>query len=155
MGIVHMLLNLNPEQQTAADSIDGNWVVISGPGSGKTAVSIQRFLKMLMKGIPQTDILNLTFTAAAAQESVERVGLLGADKVFRTFHSYAMDLLKREAQYLPFKICDTIIPVYGQDFQLLKDLLQTYPAITSFRSLKDKLSEWKCSNIEPEQALEL
>src|SRR6266446_6978371 len=115
-----MLLNLNPEQEAASNVGEGNWVVIRGPGSGKTAVSIQRFLKMLMKGIPQTDILNLTFTASAAQESVERVGILGADQVFRTFHSYAMDLLKREKVHLPFRVEDTIIPVYGQDFQLLK-----------------------------------
>ncbi len=150
-----MLLSLNPEQLAASEAIDGNNVVIAGPGSGKTATLLQRHLKMLMRGIPQSDILNLTFTNAAACEMVERIGILGADQVFRTFHSYAMDLLKREKAHLPFRVEDTIIPDYGQDFQLLKDLLQTYPAITSFRSLKEKLSEWKCSNVDPDEAMEL
>ncbi len=150
-----MLLDLNPDQRKAADSVQGDYVVIAGPGSGKTAMLIQRYLGMITThGIPMKDILNLTFTNSAATEMVERVGLLDASKVFRTFHSFALDLLKREAQHLPFSVCDTIIPVYGQDFQLMKDLMKTYPAITSFRSLKDKLSEWKASNIDPEQAIE-
>jgi len=144
----------NPEQQACIDTTEGNRVVISGPGSGKTATLLRGYQNTLMKGVHQKDILNLTFTNAAASEMVSRIGLLGAENVFRTFHSYAIDLLKRERQYLPFKVCDTIIPVYGEDFQLYKDLLKTYPAITSFRSLRDRIAEWKCSCIEPEQALQ-
>ena len=149
-----MILSLNYEQQIAANAVNGDYVVIAGPGSGKTATMIERYKGMRANGIPERDILNLTFTNSAATEMVERVGLLGADQVFRTFHSFAMDLLKREKAYLPFRVEDTIIPVYGQDFQLLKDLLKTYPALTSFRTLKEKLSEWKRSNVEPEEAIE-
>ena len=145
----------NLEQQAAIDALDGSYVVIAGPGSGKSSTLIQRYLGMLVKGIPVQDILNLTFTRTAAENMVEKVGIIGAERVFRTFHSYAMDLLRREKAYLPFKLEDTVIPVYGQDFQLLKDLLKTYPAITSFRSLKQKLSEWKNGNISPDEALEL
>ena len=144
----------NPEQQAAIDAIDGSYVVIAGPGAGKSSTLIQRYLKMLSKGVFPTDVLNLTFTRTAAENMVTKVGILGAEKVFRTFHSYAMDLLRREKAHLSFKLEDTVIPVYGQDFQLLKDLLKTYPAITSFRSLKERLSEWKNSNISPEAALE-
>lgn len=149
-----MFLPLTNDQKIAAEAIDGNYVVLAGPGAGKTAVSIQRFMLMRARGIPESDILNLTFTNAAAAESVARVGLMGAENVFRTFHSYAMDLLKREAERLPFKICDTIIPVRGEQFQLTKDLLKMYPAITSYRSLADKLSEWKRSSKTPDEAIE-
>jgi len=145
----------NPEQQAAIDAIQGSYVVIAGPGAGKSSTLIQRYLGMLVKGIPPQDILNLTFTKTAAENMVEKVGILGAEKVFRTFHSFAMELLRKEKAYLPFKLEDTIIPVYGQDFQLLKDLLKTYPAITSFRSLKEKLMQWKNSNISPDEAIEL
>jgi len=150
-----MTLNLNAEQQTAANAIDGDHVVIAGAGTGKTSVLVERYMNMLMKGIPQSDILNLTFTSAAAENMVRRVGLLNADQVFRTFHSWAIDLLKREAQHLPFPVCSTIIPVKGEKFELMKNLLKTYPAITTYRSLDDKLSEWKRSNISPEQAMDL
>jgi superfamily I DNA/RNA helicase len=146
----------NPEQQACIDAVQGDYVVIAGPGSGKTATLIQRYLNMITTHcIPATDILNLTFTNSAATEMVQRVGLLGAESVFRTFHSFALDLLKRERAHVPFTLTDTVIPVYGEDFQLMKNLLQVYPAIESFRSLKDKLSEWKRSNIEPDKAKEL
>lgn len=148
-----MNLNLNASQEAVVNAINGDYVVIAGPGSGKTACLIQRYMRMRIQGIPETDILNLTFTNAAATEMVQRVGLSGAADIFRTFHSFAIDLLKREKMYLPFKITDTIIPVYGQDFQLMKDLLKTYPAISSFRTLKNRLSEWKRSNVEPDNAI--
>lgn len=150
-----MTLPLNAEQQIAKKAIAGDYVTIAGPGSGKTTVLTERYIEMLMNGIPQSDILNLTFTSAAAENMVKRVGLLNADLVFRTFHSYAMDLLKREKQHLPFAVCDTIIPVRGEKFELMKSLLKTYPAITTYRTLDEKLSEWKRSNISPEQAMEI
>lgn len=149
-----MLLPLNESQKAMVKAIDGNWVTIAGPGTGKTGTFIERYFEMLTRGISESDILNLTFTNAAATEMVQRTGLLNADRVFKTFHSFAMDLLKREAQYLPFAVCDTIIPVYGEDYKLLRELMQTYPAITTFNSLKEKLSEWKCSNVDPDEAIE-
>jgi DNA helicase-2/ATP-dependent DNA helicase PcrA len=146
-------MNLNPEQQVVVNSIDGSYVVISGPGSGKTMVLIERHLNMLAKGIPSSQILNLTFTNSAAAEMVKRVGLLNAEQVFRTFHSFALDLLQRERKFVPFEMIDTIIPVRGEDYQLLFDLVGMYPSISDFRKLQQKISEWKRANIEPEQAI--
>lgn len=150
-----MLLNLNPDQRAAANSINGDYVVIAGPGSGKTAMMIQRYLEMITTHrISSKDILNLTFTNSAASEMVSRVGMLDVDKVFRTFHSFALDLLQREREHLPFQLCDTIIPVRGEKFQLLKDLMKLYPPITTFRSLSDKIEEWQCANMDPDRAIE-
>lgn len=143
----------NQQQQSVIEAVDGVWVVIAGPGSGKTTVLLERYLGMLMKGIPQRDILNLTFTSAAASEMVRRIGILNADKVFRTFHSYALELLKKERAAVPFQMTDTIIPVRGEEYQLLFDLVKMYPGISSFRTLQGKISEWKRMSIEPEEAL--
>ena len=150
-----MIVPLNTEQEAAAEAIQGNVVVIAGPGTGKTTVLTNRYVRMISTHrIRPDDILNLTFTAEAAKNMVERVGLFGAKEVFRTFHSFALDLIQKEKANLPFKANDFILPQYGQDFQLLKDLMKTYPAITTFRSLKDRLAEWKASNVSPEQAME-
>lgn len=149
-----MSLQLNLEQQAGVDAVNGDFVMIAGPGSGKTRVLVERYLKMRMKGIPDRDILNLTFTNAAATEMVERVGLLNSSEVFRTFHSFCLDLMKRERTHIPFPTCPTIIPVRGEQFMLMKDLLKTYPPITSFFALRDAISEWKAENVDPEQALE-
>jgi DNA helicase II / ATP-dependent DNA helicase PcrA len=62
--------------------------------------------------------------------------------------------LTKEKEHLPYKVGDFILPSQGQDFQLLKDLMRLYPAITSFRSLRDKIMEWKNKDIEPAQAIE-
>ncbi len=148
-----MSLQLNPEQQLGVDAVDGDFVMIAGPGSGKTRVLVERYLKMRARGIPDRDILNLTFTSAAATEMVERVGLLNSSEVFRTFHSFCLDLMKRERAFIPFPTCPTIIPVRGEQFMLMKDLLKIYPPITSYRALSDRISEWKAGNVDSEQAL--
>lgn len=147
------MTEFNEQQKAVIDAIDGNWVVIAGPGSGKTTVLLERHIQMMIRGISQKDILNLTFTAAAAQEMVRRIGILNSESVFRTFHSYALELIKNERSSMPFKLTDTVIPVRGEDYQLLFDLCKMYPRISSFRVLQSKLSEWKRSNIEPDRAI--
>jgi DNA helicase-2/ATP-dependent DNA helicase PcrA len=147
-------LEFNPEQQLGVDAVDGDFVMIAGPGAGKTRVLVGRYLKMREAGIPDSDILNLTFTASAAKEMVERVSMVDASNVFRTFHSFCLDLLKRERAHIPFPTCPTIIPVRGEQFMLMKDLLKLYPPITSYRALSDRISEWKAGNVSTDQAIE-
>jgi DNA helicase II / ATP-dependent DNA helicase PcrA len=146
-------LLLNDEQTQVVQAVEGVYVVISGPGSGKTASVVERFLGMLMRGINKRDILNLTFTASAAEEMAKRVGILNVESVFRTFHSFALELVKKERQFIPFRLTDTVIPVRGEDYALLFELVKQYPAIPSFKVLQQKISEWKRSNIEPRQAI--
>jgi len=141
------------EQQTAINAIDGVWVVLAGPGSGKTFCLTKRYCKMLESDIPSGDILNLTFTANAAAEMATRAGILDAKSVFRTFHSFALDLLKKERDKLPFETCDTIIPVELQDYQLMFDLVKLYPAI-NWRMLQERITGWKCADVAPDQAIE-
>lgn len=147
-------MQFNPDQEAAANAVDGVYVVVAGPGSGKTTVLIERFIRMLIKGIQQKDILNLTFTNAAATEMVKRVGLVNAESIFRTFHSFAIELLKKEREHLPFKLCDTVIPVGMEDYKLLFDLIKSYPALNNYRTLKERISEWKRTNVEPDEAIE-
>jgi len=144
--------SLNEEQQVAVQAIKGVYVVVAGPGSGKTTVSIQRFKNMLMEGIQERDILNLTFTSAAVEEMVRRTGLLSADKVFRTFHSWALDFAKKERSNFPFTLCDTVIPVRGEDYKLLFDLCHKH-GIWDYEDLQGSISAWKRTNIDTEAAL--
>jgi superfamily I DNA/RNA helicase len=147
-------MNFNEQQRAVINAIDGVYVTIAAPGSGKSTVLLERHLQMLIRGIPQRDILNLTFTNAAATELARRSGIIDAEKVFRTFHSFALELIKKEREHLPFKLGDTVIPVRGEDYQLLFDLVKQFPEIASFRTLQGKLSEWKRANVEPSQAID-
>lgn len=150
-----MIVPLNTEQEAAAEAIQGNVVVIAGPGTGKSTTLVNRYIRMISTHrINPSEILNLTFTSEAAKNMVEKVGLFGAKEVFRTFHSFALDLIQKERLNLPFQANEFILPKWGQDFQLLKDLIKRYPAITTFNSLKDRITEWKASNVSPEQAMQ-
>lgn len=144
---------LNSEQQAMVDAVEGVFVTIAGPGSGKTTTLIQRHINMMMSGIDQKDILNLTFTSSAAETMVKRSGLTDASGVFRTFHSLALSVMQAERAHIPFEMCDTILPFSMQDFQLLFDLVDSYRSI-NWRELKKRIEAWKCQDVMPDQALD-
>ena len=58
----------NIKQQECIDSINGKYLVLAGPGTGKTFTIIQRIKSMIQRGINPSKILCLTFSDAAANE---------------------------------------------------------------------------------------
>ena len=90
---------LNAQQAAAVQAGDGPALVIAGAGSGKTRTLIYRVAYLIDSGIDPARILLLTFTRKAAQEMVERAGLLIGSRSDRvaggTFHSTGNTLLRR------------------------------------------------------------
>ena len=64
---------LNEEQLRALTSLEGQYLVIAGAGSGKTRTIVYRTAFMIERGIPEKNILMLTFTKKAALEMGERI----------------------------------------------------------------------------------
>ena len=63
-----LLVKPNEKQQECIDNIDGKYLVLAGPGTGKTFTMIQRIKSMIEHGINPEKILCLTFSDAATNE---------------------------------------------------------------------------------------
>ena len=98
---------LNPEQYDAVMTTDGAILIIAGAGSGKTRVITFRIAHMLDIGIPQSQILALTFTNKAAREMETRIKELTGKKLqnltISTFHAFGVKILRQDISRLGFR----------------------------------------------------
>ncbi len=110
---------LNPEQADAAAAIHGPLLIIAGAGSGKTRMITYRIAYMLEQGIPQSEILALTFTNKAAEEMAERIQLVTGRSLKKltasTFHAFGLSVLKKHGTLLGYAPRFTI---YDQQDQM-------------------------------------
>ena len=89
----------NPSQLRAIAHLSGPMMVLAGPGSGKTSVIVERTSYMIHPHqVPETGILVVTFSKAAAREMKERFLRLenrsGSGVTFGTFHGVFYGILK-------------------------------------------------------------
>jgi DNA helicase-2/ATP-dependent DNA helicase PcrA len=96
-------MKLNPEQQAAADFLDGVCVVVAVPGAGKTLTMTHRIGNLVMKhGIAPESILGLTFTRNAADAMREKLAPVLNELSNRvhlaTIHSFCHFLLRNEGR---------------------------------------------------------
>ena len=88
----------NAKQQICIDSIQGKYLVLAGPGTGKTFTIVERIKNMLQKGIAPEKILCLTFTDAGANEMKKRIetelGVTSCDVQIFTYHGFCCDIIE-------------------------------------------------------------
>lgn len=97
------------KQEKAIRHADGPAMVLAGPGSGKTFVTVERIRNLITsQGADPAHILVITFTRAAASEMKERFLALMEKEVlpvwFGTFHAMFYHILKQSAQYRDYTI---------------------------------------------------
>ena len=95
-----LLEGLTDSQRQAVIHKDGPALVLAGPGSGKTRVITRRLVWLLTQGIPEHQILAITFTNKAAGEMRARVEALlpGTRLQVSTFHSFGVKFLRQYAE---------------------------------------------------------
>ncbi len=104
-----LMQQLNPQQQAAADHVEGPLLVLAGAGSGKTRVVTHRIGHLIDLGILPTDILAVTFTNKAADEMRSRIRAMKNVQVLAcTFHSLGARILRESIGALG----------YGRDFSI-------------------------------------
>jgi DNA helicase-2/ATP-dependent DNA helicase PcrA len=79
---------------------NGPCLVLAAPGSGKTYVVTQRFIRLVRdEGVDPQDILALAYNRKAADEMLERVemelGPISEDPPLTTYHSWAFGVVRR------------------------------------------------------------
>lgn len=150
---------LNPEQYRAVTTVEGPILIIAGAGSGKTRVITFRIAHMLDIGIPQSQILALTFTNKAAREMEERIKDLTQKKLqnltVSTFHAFGVKILRQEITALGwrenFSIYDetdrnTLIKETGRELGFTADNLDVYKIGNLFSNIKCGRKDWNGEN---------
>lgn len=102
--------DLSEEQRQVVVFRQGVLLVDAGPGSGKTRTVAARVAHLLRSGVPQEQILCVTFSRPARAEMRERIKLVaGAVPMVESFHSLALKLLKDHQRATPGKAPFTVI----------------------------------------------
>ncbi len=104
--VEEILEKLNNEQRKCVENIDGKFLVLAGPGTGKTYTVIKRLQAMILNGVEPERILCMTYSRAGANEMKKRV-LEELDEnnnnvEIHTFHSF----------------CNKIIGEYAEEFDV-------------------------------------
>ena len=150
---------LNPEQYRAVTTINGAILIIAGAGSGKTRVITFRIAHMLDTGIPQSQILALTFTNKAAKEMADRVKDLTQKKLqnltVSTFHAFGVKILRQDIDKLGyrenFSIYDetdrtALIKECGRELNFSPDAMDIYKISQLFSNIKTGRKNWQTEN---------
>lgn len=150
---------LNPQQYKAVVTTDGAILIIAGAGSGKTRVITFRIAYMLDKGIPQSQILALTFTNKAAKEMAVRIKDLTQKKLqnltISTFHAFGVKILRSDIDKLGyrenFSIYDetdrvALIKECGRELKFSPDAMDVYAIGNLISDIKTGRKNWDVSN---------
>ncbi|MFH1996237.1 MAG: ATP-dependent DNA helicase [Candidatus Omnitrophota bacterium] len=98
---------LNKEQALAVDATEGPFLVLAGPGTGKTQLlSVRAAAIVRKKRIDPGRILVLTYTNAAVRAMKERLadilGAEGYDVEVATFHSFANSIIQESEEAVSY-----------------------------------------------------
>ena len=154
------LNRFNPRQREAITHVGSPLLVLAGAGSGKTSVITHKIAWLIQEaGIPARHITAVTFTNKASREMRERIGNVASKDQIRgltvsTFHTFGLNLLRREAAYAGLKSGFSILDAEDAK-SVLSDLLKRESIddrdVTS--GVQHTISQWKNDGLSPEQAM--
>lgn len=94
MEVKEKVIRPNEQQQMCIDSVNGKFLVLAGPGTGKTFTVTRRIKHMVEDlDIEPDKILCLTFSNTAAREMKNKIGQ-NYDIDIYTYHEFCLDIIK-------------------------------------------------------------
>jgi len=144
---------LTDEQKAVVYADQGMFVVLAGPGSGKTRTIIEKITHLFNdKVIPEPfGLLAITFTNAAANEMRSRLRTSGFrqwDQVFiGTFHSFCHYLLSCYGSDVGVREDFDVVDSQTQD-NIINEILRDYPHL-SLSNIKNTIEGLKRQGIYP------
>ena len=152
-------IKLNPQQEIAAYDTEGAVLVIAGAGSGKTRVLTARIAYLISKGVPESNILAITFTKKAAKEMSERLNeaLGGACYVWTsTFHSFCARILRYDGDKIGYEKNFSIYTETESE-RVIKDFLKSkgLDVKGNTATLLFHISKAKTANLKPLEYFDL
>ncbi len=160
----HILKGLNPPQKEAVKTVNGPLLILAGAGSGKTKTLTHRIANLLCHGVPERNILAVTFTNKAAGEMRERLWRLTTESsqpsrsfmpYMGTFHSICVRILHIE--HLAAGL-DSNFVIYDTDDQvsLIRRIIKTHHFESKSlkpKSIQNAISTAKNNDIDPDEYL--
>lgn len=132
------LNELNKQQIEAVEHVDGPILVVAGAGSGKTKVLTSRIAYLLDEvGIPDQQVLAITFTNRAAEEMRQRVGKLiqrGIKTSILTYHALCLRILREDIEYVHGKRDFNILDVEDRK-QIINNIYKDWNLNDGFSKL--------------------
>lgn len=138
----YYLEKLNNGQKIAATRLEGNYLVIAGPGTGKTHTLAYRVLHMVKSGIDVKEVVVITFTRKAGNELKYRLNQLLPNLELGfvgTFHGFANHISQLNGTQSPiskFRLLDS------DDDRQVHGLV-----MTDFNGFKSPMREGKLQKI--------
>lgn len=156
------VIQLDETQEIAVNAGLGAWVVLAGPGSGKTRVLVERVACLIADGVPANRILCITFAKNAQIEMIERASERTGvrESLLRptvcTFHSLGYRIIRRHAALLPFTLKPNPVDPskIAQLVRLVMSDKNVVPMSTlyTYREVREFISMCKRGGLTPEDS---
>lgn len=128
-------MNLNDEQRSAVEYLEGPLLVLAGPGTGKTQLLSAKVAYILKKtDASPENILCLTFTEAGAENMRDRlktmIGNAADDVTISTYHAFGRTILERYQNYAEHPERELTTPIdETMQYRIVSDILKKLPAM--------------------------
>lgn len=155
-------MDLDQFQNEAADADEGPYLVVAGPGSGKTRTLVERVARLIQKRVVPDSILAITFSKPAAVEMQKRVAsrisveVEVLEKTVRTFHSLSYGVILRDRWAMPFQLapkpadpdaCRRLL------YEVMQEIKKSHFADVKYGRLKSFIASMKRNDISAEEAI--